>query len=169
MSRFTNALVVTPLSDGGTWVLIKPFGYDVGEEGSADKIDVAVGFMTDFASIPRPFWAILPRWGRYGNAAVLHDWLYWTQQRPRPAADKIMLEAMTVLTVPAWEKYPIYWSVRAFGWFSWKRNQWDRATGFDRILRQTQIKSTTESGRVGFLRAWWRQRKLPAGNACGGR
>ena len=159
MSRFTNALIVTPLSDGRTWVLMQPFGYDVGEAGSADKIDVAVGFMTDFASIPRPFWTILPRWGRYGNAAVLHDWLYWTQQRPRTASDNIMLEAMTVLKVTTWQKYLIYWCVRTLGWLAWKRNQWDRALGFDRTLHQTQIKSTTESTRISLLRAWWRHRK----------
>ena len=158
MSRFTNALVITPLSDGRTWVLMKSFGYDVGAEGSADKIDVPLGFMTDFASIPRPFWAILPRWGRYGNAAVLHDWLYWSQERPRPASDRVMLEAMTVLEVPAWEKYLVYWCVRALGWIAWKRNQWDRAGGFDRILHQAQIKSDAQSGRIGILRAWWRYR-----------
>ena len=46
---------------------------------------------------PALFWAILPKWGKYGNAAVIHDWLYWEQGRPRPAADAILLEGMTVL------------------------------------------------------------------------
>src|SRR2546429_3829044 len=27
------------------------------------------------ASIPRLFWIALPKWGKYGNAAVIHDWL----------------------------------------------------------------------------------------------
>ena len=44
---------------------------------------MAALFMTDFASIPRPLWSILPQWGRYGNAAVVHDFGYWTQTRPR--------------------------------------------------------------------------------------
>src|SRR5438046_10170088 len=73
MSRFTEALVVTPLADGNTWVIVRPFGYDVGREGSGDRIDVRMGFMTDFGSIPRLFWIALPKWGKYGNAAVIHD------------------------------------------------------------------------------------------------
>jgi len=51
MSRFTKALIVSPLADGKTWVLIEPFAYDVGELGSGDTIEVSKGFKTDFASI----------------------------------------------------------------------------------------------------------------------
>jgi hypothetical protein len=61
MSRFTSILLVSPLADGKTWVLMRTFGYDVGAEGSRDQITVPVGFATDFASLPRPFWAILPQ------------------------------------------------------------------------------------------------------------
>jgi hypothetical protein len=28
MSRFTDALVVSPLADGKTWVILRDFGYD---------------------------------------------------------------------------------------------------------------------------------------------
>ena len=68
MSQFTDVLVVSPLADGKTWVIVRDFGYDVGAENSGDHIDVAIGFKTDFATIPRLFWVILPKWGRYGNA-----------------------------------------------------------------------------------------------------
>ena len=94
MSRFTDILLVSPLADGKTWVIMRNFAYEVGTEGSGDVIDVTIGFQTDFATIPRPFWVILPKWGRYGNASVIHDWLYWTQARPRREADAIFLEAM---------------------------------------------------------------------------
>ncbi|MCK4806300.1 MAG: DUF1353 domain-containing protein [Candidatus Aegiribacteria sp.] len=81
MSVFTEQLIVSPLSDGKTWVILRPFSYDVGNVGSGDTVRVRTGFMTDFASIPRLLWIFLPRWGKYGNAAVIHDWLYWTQKR----------------------------------------------------------------------------------------
>lgn len=55
MNRFTGALVVSPLADGKTWVLLRPFGYEVGAEGSGNTAECRIGFMTDFASIPRPF------------------------------------------------------------------------------------------------------------------
>lgn len=152
MSRFTEALVVSPLADGKTWVLINSFGYEVGEEGSGDVVNVEIGFMTDFASIPRVFWIVLPKWGKYGNAAVVHDWLYWSQKRERNAADQIMLEAMGVLDVPIWKRFSIYWAVRAFGWIAWNRNLWDRVDGFNRVMRDTEFKAIRESGRLGLLR-----------------
>lgn len=33
------------------------------------------GFDTDLASVPRIFWAIYPPFGRYQDAAILHDYL----------------------------------------------------------------------------------------------
>jgi hypothetical protein len=152
MSRFTDALVVTPLADGNTWIILRDFGYDVGKEGSGDHIDVAIGFQTDFATIPRLFWALFPRWGRYGNASVIHDWLYWAQTRRRREADAIFLEAMGVLCVGAVTKHMIHWAVRLFGWWAWYRNRADRAAGFDRVLEDVSLKAETRSQRRSALR-----------------
>jgi hypothetical protein len=152
MSGFTKALVVSPLADGKTWVIVRHFGYDVGAENSGDHIGIAIGFKTDFATVPRPFWIILPKWGRYGNATVIHDWLYWTQTRQRREADVIFLEAMGVLGVSSLVKYPMYWAVRLFGGLAWLRNQADRASGFDRVLADVRFKSVVGSQRKGTLR-----------------
>ena len=152
MSGFTDVLVVSPLADGKTWVIVREFGYDVGGENSDDHIEVKIGFQTDFASVPRLFWAILPKWGRYGNAAIIHDWLYWIQDRPRREADEIFLEAMGVLGVRHPVKYPMYWAVRLFGWLAWVRNQADRASGFDRVLEEVRFKSVVRSERRGTFR-----------------
>jgi hypothetical protein len=141
MSRFTSILLVSPLADGRTWVIRSDFGYDVGVEGSGDTIDVPIGFRTDFASVPRLFWMVLPPWGKYGNAAVIHDYLYWVQTRPRPAADAILLEAMGVLEVSAWQKYPMYWAVRCFGWWIWWRNRVRKSLGFDKLNQALPVKS----------------------------
>ena len=151
MSLFTEQLVVTPLSDGKTWVILRPFSYDVGNVGSGDTVSVKTGFMTDFASIPRLLWIFLPCWGKYGNAAVIHDWLYWTQKRSRKEADGIMLEGMKVLKVPCWQKYPIYVAVRTFGWMAWKRNRWDRDAGFKRVLITYRLKTGDVSNRPSFM------------------
>jgi hypothetical protein len=152
VSQFTDVLVVSPLADGKTWVIVRHFGYDVGAENSGDRIGVAIGFKTDFATVPRPFWIVLPKWGRYGNATVIHDWLYWTQTRPRREADVIFLEAMGVLGVSSLVKYPMYWAVRLFGGLAWYRNQADRADGFDRVLADVRFKSVVGSERKGTLR-----------------
>jgi hypothetical protein len=60
MSSFTTRLELSPLDDGRRWELLAPFEYHVGCEGSGIVIVVPAGFVTDFASIPRFLWAILP-------------------------------------------------------------------------------------------------------------
>jgi hypothetical protein len=42
-------------------------------------IIVPRGFVTDLASIPRPLWSWLPPDGPWAKAAVIHDFLYYTQ------------------------------------------------------------------------------------------
>jgi hypothetical protein len=133
MSRFTDILVVSPLADGRTWVTRKEFGYDVGKEGSGDSVEVEIGFMTDFASIPRPLWAFLPRWGKYGNAAVIHDWLYWEHKRTRKESDMIFREAMEVLKVPKWKILLMYYALRLGGGLAWSGNERMRKKGKNRV------------------------------------
>ena len=99
MSQFTKVLIVSPLGDGRTWFLREGFRYDIGEEGSGDTVDVSPRFLTDFASVPRLLWWLFPTWGRYGNAAVIHDWGYWDQSRNRKQVDQIFWEGMGVLQV----------------------------------------------------------------------
>ena len=97
--------------------------YEVGELGSGVFVDVPIGFDTDGASIPRFLWAILPTWGRYSRAAVVHDYLYrmLRESTPHPAApsrkkaDGIFLEAMAVLGVSRLVRYVIWGPVRLFG------------------------------------------------------
>jgi len=152
VSRFTDILLVSPLADGKTWVIMRDFGYEVGAAGSADHIDVAIGFQTDFATIPRPFWVILPKWGRYGKITQNGRGMYWTQARPRREADAIFLEAMGVLDVSTPVKYVLFWAVRLFGGLAWVRNRADRAAAFDRVLADVHLKASTPSQRPGMLR-----------------
>ncbi len=122
MSSFTTPLVVTPMPNGREWELRQPFEYyRTGAEN--EVIGVPAGFITDFASVPRAFWAIFPPWGKYGKAAVLHDWLYSIEYKDsRKLCDDIFYEAMTVLDVSLWARLVIYRAVRAFGWTVWNRH-----------------------------------------------
>ncbi len=155
MSSFTNVLIVSPLADGKSWVIMRDFGYDVGAEGSNDTVNVEPGFVTDFASVPRVLWWAFPKWGLYGNAAVIHDWLYWEKNRSREEADRIMLEAMEVLHVPRYKQILIYHAVRMFGGWAWQRNTWDKESGFSRIITDPHIKSAARINRPGiFIRTF---------------
>jgi len=130
MSQFTKALVVSPLADGRTWVLLDSFSYDVGAVGSGDTITVPAKFMTDFASVPQLFWTVLPPWGRYGNAAVIHDFCYWDKTRTRFQADRIFLQAMKVLKVGVLTRYTLFGFVRLFGrWAWWQDRRFKRGGG----------------------------------------
>ncbi len=154
MSRFTTALVVSPLSDGKSWVVLDEFKYHVGNENSTDIINVSEGFVTDFTSVPRIFWLLIPRWGKYGNAAVIHDWLYWIQgTKNRKQADKILLEGMDILDVSGWQKTAIYYAVRWFGWLAWFRNTADKENGFNRVILTSNIKARTETKRPSTVKS----------------
>ena len=122
--KFLTHLLLTPLPDGRNWRVESPFAYACA--GGQVHFTVPTGFRTDLASIPRLFWNILPPFGKYTEAAVLHDWLYRTHLVSRPQADALLLEAMTLCRVPAWQRVVIYGAVRLFGWSAWhNEKRWE--------------------------------------------
>lgn len=76
---------------------------------------VPAGFETDFASIPRIFWNILPPIGSYAQAAVVHDYLYQTRKISRKEADLTFLLLMKSDGVNFLIRTIMYWAVRLFG------------------------------------------------------
>ena len=134
MSNFKTPLIVSPLPDGRRWKLHTKFVYEGAIYVAADGVTVfpltiPAGFVTDFASVPWPFWSFIRPWGKWGKAAVVHDWLYQTHRAEygpysaridRRFADDIFLEAMIILGVKPWRRKLMYWGVRLFGWLAWK-------------------------------------------------
>jgi hypothetical protein len=114
VSSFTKPLILefVDTDSPDRFELFEHFDYHVGRLNSGDVISVPAGFRTDFASVPRVFWWLVPPVGRYGKAAVIHDYLYVVKTRSRKEADKIFLEAMEVLDVPKWRRKLIYFAVR---------------------------------------------------------
>ena len=66
----STALTVRRVADE-EWEVVEPLVY----RGRRDTFVVPAGFPTDFASVPRLVVWLIPRFGRYTLAAVLHDWL----------------------------------------------------------------------------------------------
>ena len=120
MSSFITPLIVTPMPDGRRWKLWKEFSYHIGTEYSKDFIHVPAGFVTDFTSVPWFLWQFLPSWGKYGKAAVVHDYCYQTHCRTRREADNIFYEAMLVGGTKQWKARIMWAGVRIFGWLAWK-------------------------------------------------
>lgn len=118
MSSFTKPLVLEFDFESNAqkpFRIAEPFGFYTNLL-PITYIDIPPGYRTDFASIPRLFWRILPPVGRYGKAAVIHDWL--CDVRPKLCshivAANVFDEAMAVLGVP-WITRKIM--VRAVKWF----------------------------------------------------
>ena len=115
---FNRPLIVMNIGNR-RWETYRSFTYSVGGLDTGDHIIVPKGFQTDFASVPRVFWRILPPDGQYTQAAVLHDYLYNKQDRSRKECDDIFFEAMGVLKVDEWKRVLMYHAVRTFGWLPW--------------------------------------------------
>ncbi len=121
MPQFLDPLCVTEISDSIFAISDHPFRYQSGL--IKELITVPVGFYTDFASVPRLgiVYAILG--DRAHEPAVVHDFLYYMGKTTRKMADDILLEAMEVMNLPWWQRWPIYAGVRAGGWVAWNTHR----------------------------------------------
>lgn len=119
------------------YYLIAPISWrpNKGQE-SLKPVDVPVGFVTDFASIPRPFWTLLPPEGEYAYAAILHDFIYWTQDRSRKEADTVFRLAMEDFGINTATISTIYRAVRLGGEASWRNNATLKRKGERRVLKR---------------------------------
>jgi hypothetical protein len=127
-----DPLVCQFQGDGKHWILTAPLHWtDTKEDWT---VIVPVGFDTDLASIPRPFWPLFPPSGRYAPAAVLHDWLYWhgmvqTEPITRRYADHVLRTAAGDLGVSWPVRWAIWDGVRAFGHWRWQHYRALQAAG----------------------------------------
>ena len=124
-AQFLTPLVVTPMADGRRWKIHDEFDYET--DGGA-RIEIRVGETTDFASIPRCLWNILPPTGTYTRAAVVHDHLYSEHRKghghySRAYADAVLMEAMRDCGCGWLVCYTIWFGVRIGGWAAWKGTQ----------------------------------------------
>ena len=80
-----------------------------------ELILIPAGFQTDFASVPRVFWNIIPPMGLHTIAAVTHDYLYHRGLCPRKTADRIFYNLMRFYGVGRLKSSVMYLAVRLFG------------------------------------------------------
>lgn len=161
MSKFTQGLIVQPVSElfrrlkrvddiGGSeaksWIILnEDFAYEIGDVNSGDWVSVQRGFITDFASVPSFLWAFFAPWGKHGNAAVLHDWLYWKHatnegEISRRYADHVFLESMRAMKVNRFKARLMWGAVRLFGWWAW-HNSGKKVEG-DKIVDKSNLPTT---------------------------
>jgi len=112
-SKFYSELYVEILNGGRKRKLVKKLIYY--SKSLNQMVAVPEGFITDFASVPRIFWNILPPSGKYTKAAVLHDYFYQTHLVDKKTADIIFKEAMECLGVSKFKIWCMYNAVKFFG------------------------------------------------------
>lgn len=116
MSQFLDPLNVTEISDSVFAICDHPFRY---QSDLAGLITVPIGFYTDFASVPRLGIVYAMLGDRAHEPAVVHDWLFYSAITTFDVANKVLMEAMEVIGLPWWQRYPIYWGVCVGGKFAW--------------------------------------------------
>ena len=120
------------------YFLLKPITWKPNPDQQAyDPVTVPTGFVTDFASVPRVFWSLLPPDGLYTYPAIVHDYMYWTQTRPKKDADSILKFGMQDFGVSAATTSIIYEAVSRFGDTAWEQNKRLKEAGERRVLRTT--------------------------------
>jgi len=82
---------------------------------NGEVITVPSGYTTDFASIPRVLHGVFNPIGRYGKAAIVHDWLCDTRKRPSVETHNMFIEAMHALRVKRRTIWALGFAVRIFG------------------------------------------------------
>lgn len=94
------------------------------------RIVINVGYVTDFASVPKWLWSFFPPIGKYNRAALIHDYLYdlqfrqaeWGETKARVFADQQFLYfANTVHPKGYIRHYIMYKMVRWFGRRAWRK------------------------------------------------
>lgn len=117
---FSIADISVRTRDGLCFTVAEPFSF---LRPSGETIMVAAGARCDGASSPRGAWTVVPPFGAYWMAAVLHDAMYRGQTRPiimdRATADLIFAEAMEALGVPHTTRAALYEAVRMCGESHW--------------------------------------------------
>jgi Protein of unknown function (DUF1353) len=95
-----------------TWALVDDLVY----QGRRQRFVVPAGFRTDFASVPRPVTWLVPRFGAYTLAAILHDWLVTEGLRTGVVtpneADGIFRRVMREAGVPVLRRWLMWAGVR---------------------------------------------------------
>lgn len=110
---FAGDVVVRELTggEGSRWRLEEPLTY----HGRREEFVVPSGFTTDFASVPQALTWLVPRYGRYTKAAILHDFLWRECAAGRfgwADADGLLRRAMRELEVPFLRRWLMWAAVR---------------------------------------------------------
>lgn len=97
--------------------LTKSFVFVLTYNGGHERIDIPVGYETDFATLPLPLQLVLGNRDDYLEESIIHDWLCDNRQ-PRFFTNAKMRQVMFVLNRPRWKRWAIFYGLMIFGYGS---------------------------------------------------
>lgn len=102
------------------WCLQKPICVELSNE---EMVVIPIGFVTDFASVPKFLWSFIGPVGHYNMASVIHDYFYTYKNKSRKFADYEFLNWMNFQSPNRKIRNKLmYWGVRLFGAKRYKEN-----------------------------------------------
>ena len=130
--------LVRAFGDSKYWMTVEDTEYIIGS--TAERIVVPKGFVTDFASTPESLRSFgLSPHGRYSRAALIHDYLYWSQGCTRAQADRLLVIAMKETNVGSFDEFAIYHGVNLGGERRWNDNANERRAGMIRVVPEQYL------------------------------
>ncbi|BCK56962.1 DUF1353 domain-containing protein [Nocardia wallacei] len=105
---FTGGALVVEELDAESWCVREPIEY----RGDRETFVVPAGFRTDFASVPRALVWLIPRYGAFTKAAILHDYLSRAAEVSRADADGLFRRALHEQGVSVPQRWMMWAAVR---------------------------------------------------------
>lgn len=151
---FVQLANIFPFGDWDYYFIDRDLRWAPQSGAALPSVRVPKGFATDLASVPPFFWAIYPPTGRYAYAAVVHDYMYWTQTTTKQVADDVMYAAMRDAGTDETAIGDFRTALTLAGGSAWSRNKKAREGGEKRVLKDLP----TEADR---LISWAEWKKRP--------
>lgn len=132
--------IVRSFGDAKHWVTNEDLVWVIGKTN--EKIVVPKGFVTDYASIPPAIGLLvgLTKNGKYDRAAVIHDFLYWSQGCTRAQSDRLLVIAMKESAVAGLDSFKIFQGVDKGGKLAWEQNERERAAGKPKVIPKKYLR-----------------------------
>jgi len=96
------------------WRLLEDFNVRIRVGVKVQSVVVPRYFVTDFASVPRIFHVIFPPAGKYGIAAMVHDYLCESEVVSRKEADLAFYDLMMKNDVRPWKAKVMFAAARTY-------------------------------------------------------
>lgn len=114
------------------FMLRDDMSWEIGNTGVF--VTVPAGFVSDLASVPQVLWSFgLSPADKYTRAAIIHDYLYWTQSCTKRQSDNLLAIAMKESDVGWLKSTSVYTGVVVGGQDSWDKNTQALSRGMPKI------------------------------------